>query len=99
MDPDVPWPYTELLFKVKRADFEVSFAISPAYRDIHLVVERNGNTVYELNAIGIDDVRYRKDSGGETLELALTARDLLLLRLAPEVSLRQDVLDEFSARA
>ena len=99
VNPDVPWPYSELLYTVKRGDFDISFAISPAYRDIHLVVKRGGDTLYELNALGIDDVRYRKDSSGETLELALTARDSLFLRLVPEVSLRQDVSDELAERA
>ena len=58
-----------------------------------------GIALYELNAMGVDDVRYLKDANGEILEIALTAPDSLRLRLTPEVSITQRVADGLSASA
>ena len=55
--------------------------------------------MYELNAMGVDDVRYLKDANGEILEIALTAPASLRLRLTPEVSITQRVADGLSASA
>jgi hypothetical protein len=93
LDPDNPWPYNDFVYRVTRPGFEVSFAVAPAYRDVRLILTRDGVVLYELNAMGVDDVRYLKDANGETLEIVLTSRDSLYLRLAPELSIVQRVTD------
>jgi hypothetical protein len=96
VDPDVPWPYNDFAYKVRRGDFDVSFSVMPAYRDAHLLVQRNGCAVYELTALALEDIRYLKDKIGEVLELVVNARDSVQLRLVPEVSVTQTVANELS---
>jgi hypothetical protein len=94
LDPDVQWPYNDFLYRVTRSDVEVSLRVAPAYKDVRLVIIRAGSVQYELNAMGIEDVRYLKDASGEALEILLTSRDSLLLRLAPVVCITQRVEGE-----
>jgi hypothetical protein len=92
-DPDVPWPYNDLLYEATRGEFHISCAVAPAYKDVRLILSINGSKLYELNAVGVNDVRSEKDASGELLEIIISSRDSLTLRLRPEVSIDHHVAD------
>jgi hypothetical protein len=92
-DADVPWPYNDFLYETTRGEFQISCAIAPAYKDVRLILSLRGSTLYELNAVGVNDVRYEKDGSGELLEVIVSSRESLTLRLRPEVSIDHHVAD------
>lgn len=89
LDPATPWLYNDALYRVEREGVELSFAFAPAYLDVRIILQQSGATVYELNATGVQDVRYHVDGGRELLEVVVSDRDRLLLRLKPAVSIHQ----------
>jgi len=95
-DSDIPWPYNDFLYETTRGEFQISFAVAPAYRDVHFVLALNGRTLYELTAVGVDDVRYEKDGSGELLEVMVSSSESLTLRLRPEVSIDHHVAGRIS---
>ncbi|MDF2626855.1 MAG: hypothetical protein K0R39_686 [Symbiobacteriaceae bacterium] len=89
LDPDVPWPYNDFLFQVEQEDMALSFSIAPAYKDIRLLLMLRGQKIFEVNAVGVDDVRYHKRNGCESLEVVLTDQVALWLRLSPRIQIDQ----------
>ena len=92
-DTDVPWPYNDFLYETTRGGFKISFAVAPAYKDVHFILSLNDRVLYELNAVGVDDVRYAKDGSGEILEVIVSSRESLTIRLRPDVSIDHHVAD------
>lgn len=92
-DRDVPWPYADFRYQVERGSCVVCFSIHPACRDVSLSISRDGIEFYRLKAQSLDDIRYHKDSDTETLELCLSERESIWLRLRPSVFLAQELLD------
>ena len=45
--------------------------------------------VYELNAVGVEDVRYHNDKGRESVEIVISIRDSMWLRIKPNISITQ----------
>jgi hypothetical protein len=86
-DPEIPWPYNTFEFRTVRNGIDLFFSIAPSYHDITLRLKRGENTIYEVSAIDIDDVRYFNDNGNESLELKLSKTDSLWLKLKPEISI------------
>jgi hypothetical protein len=91
LDANVPWPYNDFTYRVVRGELDLSFTIAPAMKDVRFTLKANGRVLYELNAAGIADVRYRHDLGRESLELILNPRATLWLTLRPEIALRHAV--------
>ena len=78
---DDPWPYADALYEVSQGALTLSVSIHPAYRDVRVVLKHDGKIVYEMNAMGVADVRYGKDDQAvEELEIALTDQDSVTLR-------------------
>jgi len=75
LDPDVPWPYNDFVYEVQRGDMSLSVAVAPAYKDVRIVWKSGSQALYELNAVGVDDVKYHNDSGRETLEVAISSHN------------------------
>jgi hypothetical protein len=92
-DADVPWPYNDFLYETSRGDHHISFAVAPAYKDVRCILTVGGSIIYELNALGVDDVRYLKDTTGELLEVIVSARETVTLRLRPVVRIDHRVAD------
>jgi hypothetical protein len=90
-DPEAPWPYNDWVYETSVGDWAVSFAVAPAYRDVRLILKRREEIVYELNAVGISNLRYHSDKSGEWLEIILSERDTLHFRLRPNVSITHQV--------
>ena len=90
-DQDVPWMYNDALYEVRQADLTLSFAVAPGYKDMRLILKRGGHTLYEMNALGIEDIKYHNDSGREALEIVITSQDRLIVRLKPQISVLHEV--------
>ena len=93
-DQDVPWPYNDFLYELVRGDLHLSCAIAPSYKDVRVKLKRAGSTVYELNAMDIEDVRYYNEKGREVLAFVINERETLWLRLKPEISITHEVKRE-----
>ena len=91
MDVDVPWPYNDFLYEVQVGDLSLSFAIAPACKDVRIILKAGNRVVYELNAVGVDDVKYHNDNGRETLEVVISTRDRLWVRVTPTIQLSQEL--------
>ena len=91
LDPDVPWPYNHFVYEVQRGDMSLSVAVAPAYKDVRIVWKSGSQALYELNAVGVDDVKYHNDSGRETLEVAISSHDRVWLRIDPLICVMHDV--------
>ncbi len=89
-DLDVPWPYNELTYQLVLGQYLISFIISPSYRDLSLSVTSEGAQIYSFQGRSIKDVRYHKDADVETLELVVSSRDTIWLRLRPNLVITQD---------
>ena len=87
LDSDVPWPYNDFTYERALSDVSVTFAVAPAYKDFTLTVERGGRKEIELSALSVFDIRYNNSAGVEWLEILLTERDRIELRLKPSFSL------------
>ncbi|PYV17474.1 MAG: hypothetical protein DMG07_05615 [Acidobacteria bacterium] len=86
-DKDVPWPYNDFLFEIDRGDVSLSCAIAPAYRDVRLILKRGSDKLYELNATGVEDVKYEDRNGVEILEIILSAREQIRLKVKPRIEI------------
>jgi hypothetical protein len=91
LDPDVPWPYNDFVYEVQRDETSLSFAVAPAYRDVRIVWKSDSRTLYELNAVGVADVKYHNDRGRESLEIVISSQDRVLLRIDPHICVMHDV--------
>jgi hypothetical protein len=87
LDPKDPWPYTDALFRVEQGATVLTFAIAPAYRDVRIVLEHSGNVLYELNAMAVVDVRYRREGSTELLDVVLGREDVLTIAVKPAIRL------------
>lgn len=86
-DADVPWCYNQAVYEVSRGGLALSFAIDPAYRDVRILLQHDAHPLYEFNATAIHDVRYTKDDGHEHLEVVMSDRESILLRITPRIVL------------
>src|SRR5262245_15193068 len=83
LDADLPWCYNDALYQVRRGDLTLSVAIAPAYGDVRLILKYMGDTLYELNARSVRDVRYCRVHLAETLEIEVSEVEILVLRMKP----------------
>jgi hypothetical protein len=90
-DPEVPWPYNDYAYQVSVGPYSVHFRIAPAYRDVSLSVALDGNEFYRFRSLAVSDVLYHKDSDRETLEIRVSERESIWLRLRPSVLIAQDM--------
>ena len=92
-DRDIPWPYNNFTYQLVLGDYEISFSIYPAYKDLSLSVTHNSAALYCFKGLSVKDVRYHKDSDVETLEIAVSGHDTIWFRLRPNMLITQDVSD------
>ncbi|NMG67979.1 hypothetical protein GPA19_23845 [Azoarcus indigens] len=89
-DADVRWVYNDALYEFSRGDLTLSCAIAPSYKDVRLILKNGLQAVYELNAMGLADVRYHKDSNRESLEIEISDHDRLWVRLKPAITISHE---------
>ena len=90
LDPSVPWPYNQFTYRVELLPYSVEFSIWPAHRDVSLSVSVGGDNLYAFSALSVADIRYQKDSDRETLEIVVSDRDSIWVRLRPSLLITQD---------
>ena len=86
-DKGIAWPYNNFLYEIQRGDLSLSSAIAPAYRDVKLVLKRAGENLYELNALGVDDLKYDRSYGTEFLDVVLSPREWIRLKVKPQIEI------------
>ena len=92
-DEGVPWVYNDSAYEVTARQTRVSFAVAPAHGDVRIRLWVSGMMLYELNAMGVQDVRLHNDKDREWLEVIISPRQSLRLRIAPEISVAESVDD------
>ncbi|GAB3354138.1 hypothetical protein GCM10027430_21190 [Lysobacter tyrosinilyticus] len=93
-DPDRPWPFNDFSYRVTLDSYLVEFGIYPAHRDLSFSISHNGAMLYNFVALSVNDVRYHKDSDVETLEIVVSSRESVWLRLRPSLLVTQNVAAE-----
>jgi hypothetical protein len=89
LDPEVPWPYNGFLYEIERDGLVFSCSVAPSYKDVRMTLSRGNDRLYELNATNVVDVRYRREYGHETLEVVLSERESVTLRVKPMIVIAQ----------
>jgi hypothetical protein len=89
LEPNVPWCYNDAAYVVEVDGLSVSFAVQPAYRDVRLIVRRDDQPLYELNAVGIEDMRVLDEPGRDIVEVRLSKREWLRVQLRPRFEITQ----------
>lgn len=90
-DGEVPWKYNDSAYEVAESGVLVSFAIAPAYRDVRILLSVASATVFEFNAMGVEDVRGHSDKGRASLEVCVTPTNSIWLSLKPRITRLQSV--------
>ena len=85
LEPDAPWPHNEFAYHVQQGEISLSFAVAPAYKDVQIILRSGSVVLYDLNAVGVEDVKYHNENGRETLEVVITPEDRLWLRVIPNI--------------
>jgi hypothetical protein len=93
-DGNVPWPYNDFTYQVSLDEYAVEFVIHPAYKDLSFTLSRNSAELYTFTALSVDDVRYHNHPDREVLEIAISGRQSIWLRLRPTVLFAQEVKNE-----
>ena len=89
LDPNDPWSYNDALYVVEIDGLSISFAVQPSYRDVRFIVCRGEKRLYELNAVGVADVRVIEETGVDTFEVLLTAGSWMRVQLRPAFEITQ----------
>ena len=69
-------------------------AIAPACRDVRLILRSETEIVFELNAVGVDDVSYTNEGGLETLTIKISQNTNVQLRIKPNILIVQTVTED-----
>ena|ERR1700748_2559197 len=91
LSPDEPWYYNDAAYIVEIDGLTVSFAIQPSYRDVRLLVRRNDQRLYELNALNVGDVRVIDEPGRDAIEIWLSNREWMVVQLRPSFEIVQEI--------
>lgn len=89
LDADVPWIYNDSTYEASDGHVQISFAIAPSVNDVRVLLRSDGVPLYELKAIGVEDVRLHNDKGIESLEIIVPARDSIWIKIKPTISINQ----------
>jgi hypothetical protein len=91
---DEKWPYGDALFEIKRDDLKLSFAIHPCYKDIRIILKKDEIKFYELNAMNIFDIKYKKENSKEFLEIFLNNILSLTIIVKPNIEINEFIKNE-----
>jgi hypothetical protein len=89
LDPTDPWCYNDAAYTVEVDGYSVSFAVAPAYRDVRIIVMRGDRRIFELNSMGVLDVRVIDEPRVDAVEVLLADRSALRLQLRPVFEITQ----------
>jgi hypothetical protein len=88
-DEHIPWPYNDFSYRVRIGPYLVVFGIAPSYPDVSVTISFNGAEIYNFCGLSVRDVRYHKNSDHETLEIVVSEKDSIWLRLRPSIMITQ----------
>ena len=94
LDEGAPWEYNDSVYEVSDSQIHVSFAIAPAVKDVRILLTVGGICIDEFDAMGVDDVRYRREKGRESLEVVVAPRHSIWLTVKPQISIRQSASED-----
>jgi hypothetical protein len=89
LDVGIPWCYNDAAYSVEVDGLSVSFAVAPGYQDVRLIVRRGDERLFELNAVGVADVRVIDTPGVDAVEIVITHGSWLRLQLRPAFEITQ----------
>lgn len=70
-------------YRTEAAGFNVTFKVHPSYKDIEFVAVRDDRPLYELKAIGVEDVCVLDFPGCDVFEIWLSKKEWLRIQLRP----------------
>jgi hypothetical protein len=82
-EPDKPWWYTDSTYKTQADGLKVTFTVQPSHHDIEFIAIRDNRPLYELKAIGVEDVRVLDSPGCDVFEIWLSKKEWLRIQLRP----------------
>ena len=86
----VPWLYNDAVYLLDIDGLSVSFAIVPGYLfDVRLIVRRDGQRLFEFNAMCVADVRVIDERGVDAVEIVLSEESWLRITLRPAFEITQ----------
>jgi hypothetical protein len=88
-DPSLPWDSDDSVYSVSDGLVSLSCAIHPLYRDVRIILKCSEQRIYELNSMGVDDVRVIKEADAEILEVVLTPEECIAVKIRPKILLEQ----------
>jgi hypothetical protein len=78
-----PWCYVDSTYRIEVDGLKLMFKVHPAYHDVELVATLDDRPLYELKAIGIEDLRVRDFPGCDVFEIRLSGKEWLRIQLRP----------------
>lgn len=91
LDADICWKYNDSVYEVKESDLCLTFAITPASRDVRIRLLWQNRAIFELNAVDVDDVRVLGERRRRVLEVHLSTGNIVWLHVKPSITLHQKV--------
>jgi hypothetical protein len=88
-EAEVPWSYNDAVYEVEVDGLSISFAVQPWHRDVRIIVRRGDRRFYELNAVGVADVRVLNEPGRDIVEVRLSEREWLRVQVQPSFEITQ----------
>jgi len=89
IEPEAPWCYNDAVYAVQVNGLSVSFAVQPEYRDVRLIVRDGAAVMFELNSMGVRDVRVIDEPGVDAVEVVMDEQSWLRLQLRPAFTITQ----------
>ena len=94
LDTDEPWCTNDAVYEIERGNHRLSFALSPGHGYVRVILTFQGNRLYEFNAVAVQDVRYKDEQGDETLEVIISDRERITLRVKPSIEILHSLDDD-----
>jgi hypothetical protein len=83
LEEDLGWMYNDAVYRFSIQDFQLTVALSPATRDIRIIVKRGDQHVYEFQSLGVQDVRVIQTKDTSALEVILDTHSTLRMQVFP----------------
>ena len=88
-EPGTPWAYNEALYLVEVDGLSVSLAVQPSDRYLRLIVRRGEQTLFEINGVGVQDLKVIHERAVDELEIVLSEGSSLNMQLRPVFGITQ----------
>ena len=88
-EASVPWLYNDAVYLIEIDGLSVSFAITPIHPAVRLIVRRDGQLLFEFNAMSVTDVRVIDERGVDAVEIVLSEESWLRITLRPAFEITQ----------